>query len=63
MKMTYEEQYKNDIIKKIDLAYKTANEARAKGYDPEDTVNIPLSKNMAERVEGLVSVEAPQIMN
>ena len=63
MKMTYEEQYKNDIIKKIDLAYKTANEARAKGYDPEDTVNIPLAKNMAERVEGLVSVAAPQIMN
>ena len=26
-------------------------------------MNIPLAKNMAERVEGLVSVAAPQIMN
>src|SRR3990167_1452900 len=50
---------KNDIVKKIDFCYKVANAARLKGYDPEETVNIPLAKNMAERVEGLVSVGAP----
>ncbi len=61
--MASEEQYINDIKKKIDYAYKIANTARSKGYDPEETVNIPLAKNMAERVEGLVSVVAPQIMN
>ena len=55
--------YTKDILKKIDFAYITANAARAKGYDPEETVNIPLTKDMAERVEGLVSVAAPQIMN
>ena len=53
----------NQLAKKIDFAYEIANKARAKGYDPEDTVNIPLAKNMAERVEGLVSVAAPQIIN
>ncbi len=61
--MESEEQYKNDLMENINSAYKVAGEARAKGYDPEDTVNIPLAKNMAERVEGLVSVAAPQILN
>src|SRR3989338_1511573 len=61
--MAREEGYTKDIIAKIDSAYKIANAARAKGYDPEETVNIPLAKNMAERVEGLVSVAVPQITN
>ncbi|MBI2650435.1 DNA polymerase II large subunit [Candidatus Woesearchaeota archaeon] len=52
-----------DIAKKIDFSYKIASNARSKGYDPEETVNIPLAKNMSERVEGLVSVAAQQIMN
>tara|TARA_Y100000310_G_scaffold48410_1_gene44874 strand:- start:8320 stop:11829 length:3510 start_codon:yes stop_codon:yes gene_type:complete len=54
--------YIKDITKKIDNTYKIANKARSKGYDPEETVNIPLAKNMAERVEGLVSVAIPQLM-
>ena len=61
--MIYKNQYTKDIIKKIDHTYKVANSARSKGYDPEDKVNIPLAKNLAERVEGLVSIAAPQIIN
>ncbi|MBI2656897.1 DNA polymerase II large subunit, partial [Candidatus Woesearchaeota archaeon] len=61
--MMNEEKYTNDILKKVDFAYKIANNARSKGYDPEDTVNIPLAKNMAERVEGLISVVVPKILN
>ena len=61
--MINDEHYTKSILRKIDFAYKTASTARAKGYDPEETVNIPLAKNMAERVEGLVSVAAPQIIN
>src|SRR3989338_327900 len=61
--MINEEKYAEELVKKIDDSYRVANLARAKGYDPEDTVNIPLAKNMAERVEGLVSVMFPQIMN
>ncbi|MBI4143347.1 hypothetical protein HY487_00520 [Candidatus Woesearchaeota archaeon] len=57
------DSYTNNIIKKVDFAYEAANKARAKGYDPEETVNIPLAKNMAERVEGLVTVMVPQITN
>ena len=61
--MANESKYSENITKKINFAYKAANEARAKGLDPEENVNIPLAKNMAERVEGLISVVAPQIMN
>ena len=57
------DDYITDITKKVDIAYSIANSARAKGYDPEESVNIPLAKNMAERVEGLVGVMAPQIVN
>ena len=58
-----EEKYSKILIEEIDKAYALANSARAKGYDPEDTVGMPLAKNMAERVESLVSVAMPQILN
>ena len=55
-----------DYFKKIEeqtkLAYSIANKARKKGFDPELKVNIPLAKNMAERVEGLISAAAPQLV-
>lgn len=37
--------------------YKIANEARSKGLDAETETEIPLAKNLAERVEGLVGPE------
>ena len=57
------EYYFQDIDKKVKKAYDLANKARKKGLDPEDKVPIPLAKNMAERVEGLISAVAPQIIN
>ena len=53
--------YFEDINKKVSLAYDVASKARKKGLDPVDTVEIVLAKDMAERVEGLISVVAPQI--
>ena len=38
-----------------------ANKARKKGFDPQDTVEIPITKNLAERVVGIVAVVAPQV--
>ncbi len=61
--MIIEEQFKKDILKKLDLAYTAANKAKSKGYDPDEFVNIPLAKDAIGRVEGLVSVICPQIMN
>ncbi|MBI2656032.1 DNA polymerase II large subunit [Candidatus Woesearchaeota archaeon] len=58
-----EENHSKILAAEIDNAYAIANSARSKGYDPEDTVGMPLAKNMAERVESLVSVAMPQIIN
>ncbi|MFP4190159.1 MAG: DNA polymerase II large subunit [Candidatus Woesearchaeota archaeon] len=40
---------------------KIAQEARKKGYDPADDVEIKIANSMAERVVGLISVVAPQL--
>lgn len=57
------EEYFAQIESGVALAYEVAKKAREKGLDPEEEVSIPLAKNMAERVEGLISVVAPQIRN
>lgn len=55
-------KYFDEIEEKTKKAYSVASEARKKGYDPEDKVDIPLAKDMAERVEGLISAVAPQLI-
>jgi DNA polymerase II large subunit len=55
----YFDNMKSSILKLYDVA----QEARKKGFDPEEFVEIPMVENMAERVEGLISVVAPQIQN
>lgn len=55
------EKYFEDIDKGIKAAYEVAEKARKKGHDPEDHVDIPTARNMAERVEGLISAVAPQL--
>jgi len=56
----------NGYFEKIDSyiskCYLVAGDARKKGFDPVQTVEIPLAKNMAERVEGLIGVVAHQII-
>ena len=49
----------NDEVKR---SYSIAKTARKKGLDPEKEVAIPIANNMAERVAGLISVVAPQII-
>jgi len=56
-------KYFQEIDKNIKQAYAIAEKARNKGFDPEEEVAIPLAKNMAERVEGLISTIAPEIAN
>ncbi|MBI2148708.1 DNA polymerase II large subunit [Candidatus Woesearchaeota archaeon] len=55
------QKYFFELEKNIKICYSVANEARSKGFDPDIKVEIPLARDMAERVEGLVSVAAPQI--
>jgi len=54
--------YFESLEKGMRKAYDIAGEARKKGYDPEQKVDIPLARNMAERVEGLISIVAPQLV-
>jgi DNA polymerase II large subunit len=54
-------EYYNEIDKEINIVYKLAERARSLGYDPVNHVEIPLARNMAERVEGLISSLTPQI--
>ena len=56
------QQYFGSLTKEVQRAYSVAGEARAKGFDPENTVNIPQARNMAERVQGLMSEVAPQLV-
>jgi DNA polymerase II large subunit len=56
------QQIFDDIIKDVLVCYDIANKAKALGYDPDDSVKIPLAKNMAERVEGIISTVAPEIL-
>ncbi|MBW2965851.1 DNA polymerase II large subunit, partial [Candidatus Woesearchaeota archaeon] len=57
------ENYFEEIDSKIEEVHGIATKARKKGYDPEEKIDIPLAKNMAERVTGLISAVAPQIVN
>ena len=55
------QHYFEDMDKQVHEAHDIAEKARNLGYDPEPHVAIPLAKNMAERVVGLISVVAPQM--
>jgi DNA polymerase II large subunit len=55
--------YFQSIDVNLKKCYKIAKKARSKGLDPELDVAIPVAKNMAERVVGLISVVAPNITN
>jgi len=54
----YFEQVKEGVNKQ----YLIAQKARSKGFDPEDKVDIPLAATVAQRVEGLVSSVAPNLL-
>jgi DNA polymerase II large subunit len=56
------QDYKEQLHEESLRVFERAQAARARGYDPETTVEVKLAKNMAERVVGLVSVIAPQIV-
>jgi len=55
------EKYFESLNRGINLAYAVASEARKMGHDPVDSVEIPIARNMAERVVGLITAIAPQI--
>ncbi len=55
------EKYFHWMNKQIDENYKVAGDARGKGMDPVNSVEVPLAHNLAEKVVGLISALYPQI--
>jgi len=53
--------YFKNIEKEVRAIYDVAEEARKKGLDPVNEVEIPLAMNMAEKVVGLISTIYPQM--
>ncbi|MBW3004585.1 DNA polymerase II large subunit, partial [Candidatus Woesearchaeota archaeon] len=57
------QKYFDHIQANVTALHGLATKARKKGFDPADQVEVQLAKNMAERVVGLISVIAPQIVD
>ena len=55
-------EYFASIEEGVAKAYEYAEKARKKGFDPEEKVDIPLAKGIAQRVEGLISAAVPNIL-
>jgi len=55
----YFEKLKSEVTR----LHSVAASARKRGFDPELSVEVSLAENMAQRVVGLISVIAPQIVN
>jgi DNA polymerase II large subunit len=55
------QEYFKELEKNVRNVYVIANEARAKGLDPVNKVEIPLAMSMAEKVVGLISTIYPQM--
>jgi len=55
------QEYFEHIEKEVAKQFKVAEEARAKGLDPEMKVEIPIAKSLAEKSLGLVSTIYPQL--
>ena len=56
------QKYFEKLKSEVDEIYAVANEARGKGFDPVDEVEIPLAMNMAEKVVGIISTIYPQML-
>jgi len=54
-------QYFIDLEKDVKKIYNLSSEARAKGLDPVNKVEIPLARSLAEKVVGLISTIYPQM--
>ncbi|MEK6914346.1 MAG: DNA polymerase II large subunit [Nanoarchaeota archaeon] len=57
------EKYFNCLSQKINESYKIANEARKKGLDPSNNVEVPLALTMAAKVVKLIASKYSQLDN
>jgi len=53
--------YFDNIDHEVKIQFKVAEKAKSKNLDPENVPSVVLAKDMAERVEGLITTVAPQL--
>jgi len=63
LKMNKTNEYFKNLEKDVRKVYKAMEEARVKGLDPVEKVEVPLAKSMAEKVVALISTIHPQLMD
>ncbi|WP_255198201.1 DNA polymerase II large subunit [Halorarius litoreus] len=52
-----DEQYFERLEARLDQAFEVAEEAKSRGGDPKPEVEIPVAKDMADRVENILGIE------
>ncbi|MEF8757800.1 MAG: DNA polymerase II large subunit, partial [Halobacteriales archaeon] len=52
-----DERYFERLEAELDAAFDVAREARSRGEDPEPEVEIPVAKDMADRVENILGID------
>jgi len=52
-----DERYFERLEEGLDEALSVANEARSRGGDPTDSVEIPIARDMADRVENILGID------
>ena len=57
------QKYFKNLEREVKKVYIVAEEARKRGLDPVNRVEIPLAMTMAEKVVGLISAIYPQLQN
>lgn len=55
------EDYFENLVIEVEKEYKIAEEAKKRGIDPVNKVEIPLARSLAEKVVGLISTVYPQL--
>ena len=57
------QEYFRDVEENVRRIYELAEEARKKGLDPAEKVEVPLAMSLAEKVVGLISTIYPQMVD
>ncbi|MFC7114086.1 hypothetical protein ACFQH2_02595 [Natronoarchaeum sp. GCM10025703] len=52
-----DERYFGRLEDELDVAMDVASEAKARGGDPKPEVEIPIAKDMADRVENILGID------
>ena len=52
-----DERYFERLETELDAAFEVANAARERGGDPTTEVEIPVARDMADRVENILGIE------